>query len=169
MIGCNFMARIHEALCIAKENNLPFGGIHIIFAGDFAQLPPVQDTRLYSRIDCKGKATFTGQHKVFGKLLWLTVNQVVILTQIMRQVSDDCKPFVSMLSRLRTGNCTADDYNMLNSQIVSQNPIDSTDTAWANSPVVVSNNDTKDALNEQMTKEFAAKTGQEFHYYYAKD
>lgn len=41
MISCNFLVQIHEALCEVKENSAPFGGISIVFAGDFAQLPPV--------------------------------------------------------------------------------------------------------------------------------
>lgn len=48
MIGCNLLYAIHEALCIVKENNQPFGGVNIIFAGDFAQLPPVRETHLCS-------------------------------------------------------------------------------------------------------------------------
>jgi len=51
MISCKFMLKIHQALCIAKENNKPFGGINIIFAGDFAQLPPVANTRFCSKLN----------------------------------------------------------------------------------------------------------------------
>ena len=36
MIGCKLLLQINEALRIAKENDRPFGGINIIFAGDFA-------------------------------------------------------------------------------------------------------------------------------------
>ena len=41
MIGCNFLLKISEALTEAKQKMLAFGGMNIIFAGDFAQLPPV--------------------------------------------------------------------------------------------------------------------------------
>jgi hypothetical protein len=40
MIGCGLLSDISEALSIAKGNTDSFGGINIIFAGDFAQLPP---------------------------------------------------------------------------------------------------------------------------------
>ncbi len=33
---------------IAKENDTPFGGVNVVFAGDFCQLPPVGGTRLYA-------------------------------------------------------------------------------------------------------------------------
>ena len=51
MIGCKLLYQISEALIKAKGNNSPFGGINIIFAGDFAQLPPVGETRLSAKID----------------------------------------------------------------------------------------------------------------------
>jgi len=44
MISCQFLCRISEALSIAKGNTSAFGGINIIFAGNFAQLPPVKET-----------------------------------------------------------------------------------------------------------------------------
>ena len=43
MIGSQFMCQISEALTNAKGNTSAFGGINIVFAGDFAQLPLVGD------------------------------------------------------------------------------------------------------------------------------
>lgn len=79
MISCKLMLKIHEALCEVKENTKPFGGINIIFVGDFAQLPPIGDTRLYSHINTARAATSSGQKDFFGKLLWLLINKVIIL------------------------------------------------------------------------------------------
>ena len=41
MISCNFLLKISEALTEAKQKMSAFGGMNIIFAGNFAQLPPV--------------------------------------------------------------------------------------------------------------------------------
>jgi DNA replication protein DnaC len=60
MIGCRLLLEIHEALCEAKENIKPFGRIHIIFVDDFAQLPPIGDTKLYSYLDKEKVATTNG-------------------------------------------------------------------------------------------------------------
>jgi len=49
MVGCNLLLHISKALIEAKGCTEPFGGLHMIFAGDFAQLSPVGQTRLFAR------------------------------------------------------------------------------------------------------------------------
>jgi len=169
MIGCNLMLQIHEALCEAKENTLPFGGINIIFAGDFAQLPPVGDTRLYSHINTNTVGVGKGQRNVFGKLLWLSIDTVVMLHQLVRQNSNSDKGFTDLLARLRHGNCNDDDFELLNSKILSCADTDWNNPIWAKAPIIVSNNDTKDALNERSSRDFAHKSNQNLHLYYAMD
>ena len=51
MIGCQMLYRISEALIEAKRISAPFGGINLIVAGNFAQLPPVGETRLYASVN----------------------------------------------------------------------------------------------------------------------
>jgi hypothetical protein len=48
MVGCALLYEISPAL---KASTLAVGGINIIFAGDFSQLPPVGQNRLYAQID----------------------------------------------------------------------------------------------------------------------
>ena len=79
MIGCKFLLKIHQALCIVKEKKSPFSGINIIFAGDFTQLLSVGDTRFCSKLNTHKQATNIGQNEMFGKLLWLSVNKCVML------------------------------------------------------------------------------------------
>ncbi|KAJ3911581.1 hypothetical protein F5877DRAFT_27864, partial [Lentinula edodes] len=169
MLGCRFMLKISRALCRAKDNNLPFGGINIIFAGDFAQLAPVREQRLFSFINTARVGTNYGQEIVFGKLLWLSVKTVVLLTQVMRQSGLENEPFVELLSRLRTGVCTLDDYDILNSRIISTVQPNWCDAKWENTPTIVSNNRVKDMINERSTAAFAKRTGKPLHWYYASD
>ena len=49
MVSCQLLAEISSALSIAKGNMEPFGGIHLVYAGDFGQLPPVCKTKLFAR------------------------------------------------------------------------------------------------------------------------
>ncbi|KAJ7073337.1 hypothetical protein B0H15DRAFT_792937 [Mycena belliarum] len=112
MIGCGLMSDISEALSIAKGNTDSFGGISIIFAGDFSQLPPVGQKRLYSNLMRPGMTAETRpkQKVVFGKLLWLTFQTVVLLTESKRQSGPENFRFLALLGCLREGRCTDSDY-----------------------------------------------------------
>ncbi|KAJ7177009.1 hypothetical protein C8R46DRAFT_836617, partial [Mycena filopes] len=152
MVGCPFLHDISHQLSVAKGNDLAFGGLSVVFAGDFAQLPPVGQKKLYAKLtakDIEQAGTTYGQKVVFGKLLWLSVNTVVMLTQNMRQTGPENQPFVELLSRLREGKCTSD--------------------VWKNAPVIVAQNAMKDALNIQMAHDFAVSSGRTLHWYYAID
>jgi hypothetical protein len=86
MVGCAMLHDISRQLSIAKGNDLAFGGASVIFAGDFAQLPPVGQKRLYAHLDWEdinSAATTHRQKVVFEKLLWLSVDTVVMLIQNM--------------------------------------------------------------------------------------
>jgi hypothetical protein len=89
MIGCNLLLQISEALTTAKGDTSVFGGINIIFAGDFAQLPPVGQNRLFGHIKTAEVASKHGQNSILGKLLWLSVKTVVLLTEIKRQTGKE--------------------------------------------------------------------------------
>ncbi|KAJ3878271.1 hypothetical protein F5051DRAFT_291430, partial [Lentinula edodes] len=155
MLGCRFLLKISRALSQAKDNNSPFGGINIIFAGDFAQLGPVREQRLFSYIDTRRATTIHGQEIVFGKLLWLTVKTVVLLTQIMRQTGTQNEPFVDLLSRLRI--------------VVGNVQPDWNDPKWAGTPTIVSCNRVKDLINERATEAFAKHTGKPLYWYHSFD
>ncbi|KAJ3915075.1 hypothetical protein F5877DRAFT_6223, partial [Lentinula edodes] len=169
MLGYRFLLKISRALCHAKDNTSPFGGINIIFAGDFAQLGPVREQKLFSYIDTRRATTVYGQEIVFGKLLWLTVKTVVLLTKIMRQNGSENETFVNLLSRLRTGTCTQDDYNTLDARVLGNVRPNWTDPKWSNIPTIVSSNRVKDVINERATEAFAKRTGKALHWYHSLD
>ncbi|KAJ7136456.1 hypothetical protein C8R43DRAFT_859128, partial [Mycena crocata] len=156
MVGCALLHDISHALSVAKGNDLAFGGINIVFAGDFAQLPPVCQVKLYAHLEKKAiakAATKSGQKVVFGKLLWLTVDTVVMLSENMRQSGPENAPFVDLLGRLRDANVD----------------VDWRSEKWRSAPIIVATNAVKDALNIKKAYDFAAETGQPLHWYYASD
>ena len=163
MIGCNLLLQIHEALVDAKGCTDPFGGVSIIFAGDFAQLPPVGQTKLFSRIKSSKEAI------IFGQLLWKSVTTVVMLTEQMRQAGPDNQPFVELLLRLREGRCSGEDHDLLNTRMLSAAFDGGDRELWRDAPIIVYSNAIKDAINLQSTLAFARRTGQQINWYHASD
>jgi len=50
MVACHELYQISASLAKARNmTELPFGGLNMIFAGDFAQLKPVFGSPLYSQ------------------------------------------------------------------------------------------------------------------------
>ena len=171
MIGCEMLHTISAALTEAKGNTAAFGGVNIIFAGDFAQLPPIGDVRLYKDVDTT-RATMgssnRAQAKVLGRLLWLSVETVVILHETMRQAGSNNAEFVGLLERLRDGVCTRADYALLKTRSLT-NLTSRVEYPWKSAPIIVSNNAVRDAINCRATKAFAERTGGDLHWYHAID
>jgi hypothetical protein len=111
MLDCQVMDYLHKQLSIAKANpEVAFGGVNIIFFGDFLQLPAVLNPDLY--VDNKDYP--------LGHQLWRSLNAVVILTQQMRQAGDP--EYAALLSRLRVREPTDEDIETLNDRIGAELP-----------------------------------------------
>ncbi len=172
MVGCQLLALISESLMDAKGNDYAFGNVNVIVAGDFAQLPPVTETRLYAKIDtsnprlCGGTR---GQQIIYGKLLWLSFDTVVILRKVMRQHGSENEKFVDLLGRLRLGQCTLADYELLKSRVMCHPDPHVREETWKNAPIIVSDNACKDALNAKAAQDFSHNTGRPLRWFYAQD
>ena len=83
MLSCRDMYLISARLARVMNNlDVPFGGLNFIFAGDFAQLPPVighEHASLYSRTVGMKATSLRDQEAAIGKVLWHQVTMVVIL------------------------------------------------------------------------------------------
>ena len=92
MVDCHSLYTICTKMCTALRNDgQPFGGVNMIFAGDFAQLPPaVAGHALYAhkvgRVIHKSHS-HEHQESSIGKALWHQFTTVVILRENMRQRS----------------------------------------------------------------------------------
>lgn len=87
----------------------------------------------------------------------------MLLTQILQQSEDADTMFVELLSRLRVGKCTNEDYQLLQSRLLSAVCPSWDDERWLDAPILVSNNEAKDALNERATFSWAQCTGRQVH------
>jgi hypothetical protein len=94
MVSCNALYSISArlALCLGEPNE-PFGGMNMILAGDFGQLPPVNAKALYSPDSAvspiiHAKQSILDQKNTIGKIIWQQITTVVILKQNMRQTAE---------------------------------------------------------------------------------
>jgi hypothetical protein len=87
----------------AAQAQLPFGGLQLVFSGDFLQLPPV------SR-GSSGAVRFAFQARVWPA----AVRHVVLLTRVFRQGAD--LAFIRALGELRVGRVSPETERLLNSR-----------------------------------------------------
>ncbi len=92
---------------VRRRNNLPFGGVQILFIGDLLQLPPVVKDDEWQHLRTFYKSAYFFDSKV------LQENKPVYieLDKIYRQADET---FVNLLNHLRNNQLTKDDYALLN-------------------------------------------------------
>jgi len=89
LLSLQLLAEIDHALRFAKEKpDLWFGGVAMIFCGDFLQFPPVGGTPLYVLIPLYADQSNAEILRRLGRLAWRTVNSVIELTEQQRMKED---------------------------------------------------------------------------------
>lgn len=100
MLDYEFVTKINHIAKIVRGSSLPFGGIQMIFVGDFFQLPPVQKDR-------GGKDPIF----LFETDIWnLAVEKQVLLTKVYRQENSE---FIDILMQIRNCKMTKDTINKI--------------------------------------------------------
>jgi hypothetical protein len=126
MVACNDNYKISSQLAKALNVfDLPYGGINMIFSGDFAQMPPVFGSPLYSGTvgtQLMSRMTVQGQEAAIGKALWHQVTTVVILRKNMRQRTQSEKDakLRTALENMRYAACTPEDIMFLKTRIAGR-------------------------------------------------
>ena len=106
MVGGQTLSNLNLTLQDIFENDLPFGGVSILAVGDLLQLNPVGDRCVYQP-PAKTKLD------VLASSQWAKLFKLCELHTIVRQQSDP--EFASLLSRLRVGEHTRSDIDILKS------------------------------------------------------
>lgn len=91
MMDFKFITKVDKIAKVLRKSPKPFGGIQLVFTGDFFQLGPVQKERKNTKYifeDC-----------IFGDL----IEECVHLTDVYRQKNSD---FINMLHKIRVGDVT---------------------------------------------------------------
>jgi hypothetical protein len=109
MMDTKLLGALHTQLSKIKSDPFSdFGGVSILFAGDFLQLPIVTHMNVYIS---KHKDKVAQQ----SHLHWRKLNAVVILKQQMRQAED--QRYADLLSRVRLRSPTDEDLDLLDSRV----------------------------------------------------
>ncbi len=155
MIGCRMLSKISKNLVKAKHCSptLPFGGIDMIFAGDFTQFSPIQDQPLYygqhpdtEMKPVKHQGDIDREH---GRGLWSQLTHAVILHE-QNRVTDEA--FQELLVRLSEGKCTPEDVALLSTRSIGNGvPLD----RFQSSPCIVPGNMLRVNLNNIHAKHHA--------------
>jgi hypothetical protein len=177
MLSCHDMYKISSRLAKAMNvYDVPYGGLNMIFAGDFAQLPPVGGAPLYSGTvgtQINSALTLHAQESAIGKALWHQVNTVVILRENMRQNTQSSadSQLRTALVNMRYGKCTPDDIKFLRSRIAGRQPgqPNVASSNFRNVPIICGLHSQKDQINYLGCQRFASDTNQKLINFYSID
>lgn len=188
MVGAALLQQISARLQHAKggtanAEDLPFGGINVIFTGDFGQLKPVSEYALYNHDlirhpSMSSALRLEGMNALKGVYLWRLVRTVVLLKKNQRQSGD--KEYAALLNRVRTGesetahwNGDADDFATLQTRLLQNLDNESISrfqaTEFGQTPIIVGRKQVRDLLNRRILAHHAAYIGAEVHKYYSRD
>ena len=178
MLSARDMYRINLQLSkVFQVAHAPFGGLNLVFSGDFAQLPPViggEHVSLYSRTIGAVATDMKSQEEAVGKALWHQVTTVVILRENMRQKKQSAaedEKLRTCLENMRYKACTADDITFLRTRISSSVPGRPSicQEKFRDVSIIISTNLHKDEINRLGAVRFAQETGQSLTDFFSDD
>jgi hypothetical protein len=150
LVGLQLLAKIDHALRFAKERpDKWFGGIVVIFSGDFYQFPPVGGSPLYTPISMYAGQTDEEIQKRLGRLAWKSINTTINLTEQQRMKDDP--EFGAAVSRLRERICTEEDVELFNTRVIKSatnlRGIDMGECQHSEATAIVATNALREVLN----------------------
>ena len=177
MVSCREFYAICARLCeIYNKPEIAFGGVNMIVAGDFAQLPPVGGNPLYRRFSKKemnSKQSEYEQLSILGLIYWHQFTTVVILRKNMRQKyqSPEDTKLRTCLENMRYASCTKEDLDFLYTRVAGREATQPhlTDPKFRNVPIITAWNVQKDRINDVGALRFANDTGQTLSHFYSID
>jgi len=102
MMSCKLFELLNKIGQVIRCNKKPFGGIQLIFSGDFFQLPPVKEK------------VFCFESELFNN----TFDKIINLTKVFRQNDNTYK---KLLINMRKGLISKKSIELLNSKMVDEN------------------------------------------------
>ena len=154
MVGLKLLARLNEVLTLGKRAppEVPFGGINLIFLGDYIQYMPVLDKPLYANLEKSSSnliPTETDVQYKVGRSLVLQINTVTKLTKQMR--TEDVN-YLTLLNHLRLGETTRADFEYLCQRIIGPGKAVPSlkEKPWCDTPILVFRNQLRTEINNRV-------------------
>jgi len=146
MMGCSKLHRISKALCKFKGSILPFGGLYVMFCGDFQQLKPVRDKPLFkvpwANVQVSKKTTYMKKVEQ-GYFLWQNVTKTTVMLRHNYRAKDPA--LVSLLNRVARGEITSEDKQVLNERVIGHGQLGC--EHWRNAVLITPRNTVRQAFN----------------------
>jgi len=140
--------RLNKVLQAIHKNKLHFGGVHVIFFGDFFQHVAIAD-------------------KIYDSEIWKSLNGSIILEEQMRARSDT--EFVTLLKSIRNRNVEKEDYDSLRINLLSNQPIDYLSDEWFDAPYITTRKETNYKINNIKCLHYSMKNNAKIHVISAHD
>ncbi len=110
MVRADVLDTIDRLLRLEKKSDKPFGGVKIVMFGDLYQLPPIT-RRLWQASEFA--KDYSSPFAISAKVLKKSGLDIIALNETFRQSSTE-SDFKEVLSRIRLGTATQEDFSWLN-------------------------------------------------------
>jgi hypothetical protein len=135
MVRCDMLDATDVILRTVRKNQMPFGGVQVLFIGDLFQLSPVAGTEEWDILKDHYESPFFFHAHVIQQISLLCIE----LAKIYRQNE---QRFIDLLNNIRNNEVTYDNLQLLNSRLLQVEDTDGFVT-------LTTHNYKADTLNEQ--------------------
>lgn len=149
MVSEQTLALANRKCQIVRQDKRPFGGVQLVFGGDFAQLSPVTKNNTPAGLPLRRRCILSPLWKqLFGDPLDINEERIVVLPTSVRLTAADME-FRSVLRALRCGTAPPQVMNLLNSRTYEALEAKNDPCLSLPSIILASNNATIDDINKK--------------------